>query len=298
MMKLTGENKERLNFYIDIIEKKLASYNNFDEENFPQKNLADAMNYSLSAGGKRVRPVLMLEFCRLCGGDFQKALSPAAAMEMIHTFSLIHDDLPCMDDDDFRRGKPSCHKKFGEAIALLAGDALENLAFEVIADCELPDRVKINLIRELSNAVGINGMIGGQVIDIENEGKGISEDLLYKMHSCKTGALIKAACRMGCIAADADGKKLLNAGAFAEKIGLAFQIIDDILNVAGDEKVLGKPVGSDIKHGKTTFVTIYGLEKSMQMAEALTNEAISILKEFDENEFIVDFTKNLLLRKK
>ncbi|HOV40858.1 MAG TPA: polyprenyl synthetase family protein, partial [Oscillospiraceae bacterium] len=138
MMKLTGENKERLNFYIDIIEKKLASYNNFDEENFPQKNLADAMNYSLSAGGKRVRPVLMLEFCRLCGGDFQKALSPAAAMEMIHTFSLIHDDLPCMDDDDFRRGKPSCHKKFGEAIALLAGDALENLAFEVIADCELP----------------------------------------------------------------------------------------------------------------------------------------------------------------
>ncbi|MDE6133098.1 MAG: polyprenyl synthetase family protein, partial [Oscillospiraceae bacterium] len=209
---------------------------NAAKNGYCQKSIAQAMWYSLSAGGKRIRPVLMLEFCRMCGGDVEKVLPSACALEMIHTFSLIHDDLPCMDNDDFRRGKPSCHKAYGEAEALLAGDALLNLAYEIISSSGLPAETKIAVISELSMDVGINGMIGGQVIDTSYDGKMIA-DLLLEMYSMKTGALLKAACKIGCIAAGADVEKLKAAETYAEKLGLAFQIKDDILDVSGDEKL-------------------------------------------------------------
>lgn len=295
---MTSKNKQHLQTYIDIIEKNLSLYNNIDENNKIQKNIIDAMNYSLSAGGKRIRPVLVLEFCKLCGGNITNALSSAVALEMVHTFSLIHDDLPCMDDDDLRRGKPSCHKEYSEAIALLAGDALENLAFYVIANSkEISAETRIKVIEELSYAVGVNGMIGGQVIDIEHEGKPISKEILNEMYSCKTGALIRGACRIGCIIANASEEQIKKATVYAEKLGLAFQIVDDILDVIGTEELLGKPIGSDNQQGKTTFVTLYGLEKSKDTVEALTNEALEILKSFPDNEFIVDLTKSLVIRK-
>lgn len=262
---------------------------------FCKKSVVEAMWYSLSAGGKRIRPALMLEFCRVCGGDVKAVLPSACALEMIHTFSLIHDDLPCMDDDDFRRGKPSCHKAYGEAEALLAGDALLNLAYEIISESDLPADVKIAVISELSRDVGINGMIGGQVIDTSYEGE-MTEKLLLEMYGMKTGALLKAACKMGCIAANAAPEKLEAAEAYAEKLGLAFQIKDDILDVSGDEKLLGKPIGSDRDSGKITYVSLCGLEKSRETAERLTGEAIAELDNFADNGFLKELTKFLLAR--
>ena len=295
---MTRENNLFLQSYLTLIEERLFSYNPINAQNSIQKSVVEAMNYSLSAGGKRIRPVLALEFCRLCGGDIHHALDAACALEMIHTFSLIHDDLPCMDDDDMRRGKPSCHKQFGEAIALLAGDALENLAFQVLAESkENSAEINIRLIGELSGSVGINGMIGGQVIDIENEGRVMTREILDKMYACKTGALIRSACRMGCIAAGADEEILQKSSLYAEKLGLAFQIIDDILDVTGTTEELGKPVGSDRQQGKITFVDLYGLECSKEIAEVLTNEALEILNIFSDNGFIVQLTKSLLVRK-
>lgn len=254
------------------------------------------MWYSLSAGGKRIRPVLMLEFCRVCGGDVKEVLPSACALEMIHTFSLIHDDLPCMDDDDFRRGKPSCHKAYGEAEALLAGDALLNLAFEIIAKGGgLSAETKITVISELTQDVGINGMIGGQVVDTSYDGE-MTAELLLEMYGMKTSALLKAACKIGCISANADGTRLKAAETYAEKLGLAFQIIDDILDVSGDEKLLGKPIGSDKESGKTTYVSLFGLEESRRAAEKLTKEALSELDKFDDNEFLKKLTMFLLVR--
>ncbi|MCM1327807.1 MAG: polyprenyl synthetase family protein, partial [Ruminococcus sp.] len=237
----------------------------------------------------------MLEFCRVCGGDEKAVLPIACALEMIHTFSLIHDDLPCMDDDDFRRGRASCHKAYGEAAALLAGDALLNFAYEIAAESDLPADVKIAVISELSRDVGINGMIGGQVIDTSYKGE-MTEELLLEMYGMKTGALLKAACKIGCIAANADPEKLSAAEAYAEKLGLAFQIKDDILDVIGDEKLLGKPTGSDRDGGKITYVSLRGLEKSRKAAERLTAEALAELDGFADNEFLKELTKFLLAR--
>lgn len=295
---MTSPNNLMLQNYITIIEEKLFSYNRINDRNRSQKNILEAMDYSLSAGGKRIRPVLVLEFCRLCGGKEENALPAACALEMIHTFSLIHDDLPCMDNDDMRRGKPSCHKKYGEALALLAGDALENLAFQVIAESsENSASTNLKLIQELTSAVGVEGMIGGQVIDMENEGGPSTKEIIHKMYSYKTGALLRAACRMGCIVAGVDEETLALATLYAENVGMAFQIVDDILDVVGTEADLGKPIGSDLKQGKTTFVSLFGLEKSKAMAEELTNEALAILNRFQDNEFVIQLTKSLVVRK-
>lgn len=289
--------KERLGEYAQFIENALKKYSLQNKLDL-HKNVAKAMDYSLEAGGKRIRPVLVLEFCRVCGGNWKNAVSAACAIEMIHTFSLIHDDLPCMDDDDFRRGKPSCHKQFGEAMAVLAGDALAIRPFEIISDAkELDAEKRVRLINELSRSSGAEGMIGGQVIDMENEERdNVDAENLRFMYSLKTGALIKTSCIMGCICAGADSEKTALAAEYANALGVAFQIIDDILDVVGDESVLGKPTGSDSEENKTTFVTVYGLEKAKEQAKKYTEKALEILDGFEENEFLKELTGFLLDR--
>lgn len=288
--------KKTLNEYISFTESTLKKFS-YKNKLGLQSSVADAMDYSLEAGGKRIRPVLVLAFCHMCGGDYRKAAAPAAAIEMIHTFSLIHDDLPCMDNDDFRRGKPSCHKKFGEACAVLAGDALAIRPFQVIAESELNDSMKIKLIAELACSSGAEGMIGGQIIDMENEQRStVNGENLRMMYALKTGRLIKTSCVMGCIAAEASDEQVKNAEEYAHCLGLAFQIIDDILDVTGDEAALGKPIGSDAKENKTTFVTLYGIENAREEAVKLTDKAMKILGRFDNNEFLIELTKYLLDR--
>jgi geranylgeranyl diphosphate synthase type II len=265
--------------------KYLADKRRFFEENlgnflphpgsYPQI-LRQAMEYSLFAGGKRFRPILTLATAEACGGDLRSALTPAAALEMIHTYSLIHDDLPAMDDDDLRRGKPTCHKVFGDAMAILAGDALLTHAFSVVVDSQdLNSHQTMAIIRELAAAAGPRGMVAGQALDIG----GMEKDpaLLNYIHSCKTGALIKAAVRVGAISADASPKVVEGLSEYAAALGLAYQIVDDILDVQGTTKELGKGAGSDAKSGKQTFVTIYGLEGAKQMAAAETQRAIRAL---------------------
>lgn len=263
-----------------------------------QQVCADAMWYSLSAGGKRIRPILTMEFCRVNGADSTKALDSACALEMIHTFSLIHDDLPCMDDDDYRRGVLSCHKKFGEAEALLAGDALECLAFEVIAsDDNLTSAQKVMLIKTLSRAVGVCGMIGGQIMDIQNDGAAYDIEKLTSMYSMKTSALIKAGCTMGCICAGAYDC-IPKAEQYAEALGLAFQITDDILDITSTAEELGKPVGSDANLDKATYAAVYGLERSREKAAELTEKAAAAASDLPDSGFILRLTENLLNRKK
>ena len=294
---MTAENINKFENYIGIINDRLDKYKNETMQHIAeQRDVAEAMWYSLSAGGKRIRPVLVMEFCRVCGGDTKNAEAAACAIEMIHTFSLIHDDLPCMDNDDYRRGKPSCHKAYGEATALLAGDALENLAFGIIADAVIPDNVKVRLVQTLAKAVGVNGMIGGQVIDTEYEGKNIPEEMLLRMYSMKTSALLKAACLMGCICAEADEEKMTAAIKYAENLGLAFQIIDDILDITGNEQQLGKPIGSDAANGKITYASLNGLEKSNSYAAKLTENALDSLSAFENTEFLKELTLYLLKR--
>lgn len=290
---------EKLSEYIAFTEANLKKYNAHTEETKPQKNLIDAMNYSLEAGGKRIRPVLVYAFCEALGGDYRAAAAPASAIEMIHTFSLIHDDLPAMDNDDFRRGKPSCHKAFGEAMAILAGDALSVLPFEIIADDEkLTSAQKVKIISCLAKAVGKAGMIGGQVIDMENEKRNdVDESNLRNMYRNKTGQLIAVSCVMGAICAGADEKQLEAAAGYAFKLGLAFQIIDDILDVTSTAEVLGKPIGSDAEENKTTYVTLYGVEKAMEIADKITSEAMEYLEVFENNSFLRQLTDMLLKRK-
>ena len=293
---MSNYTKKTLNEYISFTESTLKKFS-YKNKLGLQSSVADAMNYSLEAGGKRIRPVLVLAFCHMCGGDYRKAAAPAAAIEMIHTFSLIHDDLPCMDNDDFRRGKPSCHKKFGEACAVLAGDALAIRPFQVIAESELNDSMKIKLIAELACSSGAEGMIGGQIIDMENEQRStVNGENLRMMYALKTGRLIKTSCVMGCIAAEASDEQVKNAEEYAHCLGLAFQIIDDILDVTGDEAALGKPIGSDAEENKTTFVTLYGIENAREEAVKLTDKAMKILGRFDNNEFLIELTKYLLDR--
>ncbi|MDD6278303.1 MAG: polyprenyl synthetase family protein [Oscillospiraceae bacterium] len=294
------EFKEKLDSYISLAEDSLKVYNAHSDNNKPQSGLIDAMNYSLEAGGKRVRPVLVYSFCEMLGGDLRKAKAPAAAIEMIHTFSLIHDDLPAMDDDDFRRGRPSCHKAYGEAMAILAGDALSVLPFEIIADDnELDAAEKVRIISYLAKAVGRDGMIGGQVIDMENEERtDVDEANLRNMYRCKTGQLIAASCVMGCICAGADADVIRTAEEYAFRLGLAFQIIDDILDVTGTQENLGKPVGSDEEENKTTFVTLYGVARAQEIASAITSEAMTLLEQFDNSGFLKQLTEMLLKRTK
>lgn len=290
----------KLREYIDFTESNLKKYNAHSPETEAQKNLIDAMNYSLEAGGKRIRPVLVYAFCEAFGGDYRTAAAPACAIEMIHTFSLIHDDLPAMDNDDFRRGKPSCHKAFGEAMAILAGDALSVLPFEIISDDEiLTSSQKVRIISALAKAVGKSGMIGGQVIDMENELRSdVDETDLRNMYRNKTGQLIAVSCIMGGICAGASEKQLEIAAEYAFRLGLSFQIIDDILDVTSSAEILGKPIGSDAEENKTTFVTLYGVEKAQEIASEITDEAMKQLDKFENSSFLRELTEMLLKRKK
>ncbi len=258
-----------------------------------------AARYSILDAGKRIRPILLLEFYRLCGGDDDCAYHFAAALEMIHTYSLIHDDLPCMDNDDMRRGRPSCHKQFGEATALLAGDALLTEAFGVASKTVgLPPERIIRALGELSACAGISGMVGGQVIDLESENCSVPIETVTEMYRLKTGALIRAAAIIGCILAGADEELIEAAATYGEKMGLAFQVIDDILDYESTDSTLGKPVGSDERNHKNTYVTLLGLEESRHLAGQLTNEAITILERFSgDTAPIAELTRYLLLRK-
>lgn len=285
--------QNRISEYKTLINQKLNEL--FEKGDFEFSELLDAMKYSLNAGGKRIRGVLVLEFSRLCGGDITDSLPIACAIEMIHTYSLIHDDLPCMDDDDLRRGQPSCHVKFGEATALLAGDALLTMAFNVIANSNLSDKQKVLASKELSYSAGAFGMVGGQVMDLKYEGEKIGVDTINKIHALKTSALIKAACRLGCICADKTDFFSV-ADNYAENVGLAFQIVDDILDITSTEEVLGKPINSDSENQKYTYATIYGVKKCREIVAQLTEKAISSLD--DDALFLKEFAVSLKSRVK
>lgn len=279
--------------YLDEINSALKEY-------LPAADdvVSQAMRYSVENGGKRIRPALLLEFCRVCGGDYIKAVPFACALEMIHTYSLIHDDLPCMDNDDFRRGKPSCHIAFGEEYALLAGDALLTLAFETAMKSNLSAEITVKAAKELAKAAGVMGMVGGQVLDLQNEGKKVGIPDLQKTDELKTGELIRAACVLGCVCAGADDKKIAAAEKYAHDIGIAFQIVDDILDVTSDEETLGKPIGSDEENQKSTYVSLLGIEKSRKTAEELTLNAQKALDAFDGDvSSLKDFAEKLKNRK-
>lgn len=262
----------------------------------PQKKLFDSMRYSLLAGGKRLRPLFVLEFCRVCGGDVQKAMPLAAAVEMIHTYSLIHDDLPCMDNDDFRRGNPTNHKVYGEAVAVLAGDALLTAAFSYIAKSELSAQCRIQSVEILSNCAGELGMVGGQILDIESESRQCTVQEVLDIQSRKTGALIRAACQLGVVAAGGTQQQLDAAGEFADHLGLAFQIRDDMLDVIGSREEMGKSVGTD--GVKNTFVQLYGVDKCGILVEEHTQKAISALDIFSDSDYLKCLANSLTNRYK
>lgn len=256
-----------------------------------------AIEYSLLAGGKRIRPILTLEFCKICGGDSKQALPLAAALEMIHTYSLVHDDLPAMDNDDYRRGRLTNHKVFGDGMAILTGDALLTFAFTEAISAPLSPEQKIAAVKALAQAAGVNGMIGGQVIDLENEHKSMSLETLELLQRLKTGALIRAAARLGCIAANATEEQFVIADEYADSLGLAFQIVDDILDVNGDAEELGKPIGSDVASGKNTFVSVLGMLSAKQKADELTKKAMVSAAKLGDS-FLVDLAGEMLLRRK
>ncbi len=264
------------------------------------ENLSRAMEYSLMAGGKRLRPILLMAAADTINGDGEKFITAADALEMIHTYSLIHDDLPAMDNDDLRRGKPTNHKVFGEATAILAGDALLTLAFEVVLrQKDVAPEILLRVLKEISTAAGASGMVGGQAIDLRSEGIQIDFETLKLMHSGKTGALFKAAIRSGAILAQASEKNLEDLTRYAENFGLAFQITDDILDVTGDEKILGKPTGSDEKNLKSTYVSLTSLDAAKNFAQAAVDKALDALKNFgDEANFLRELVKYLIARKK
>lgn len=258
-----------------------------------------AARYSLLAGGKRLRPILMLEFYRLCGGNDDCAYQFAAALEMIHTYSLIHDDLPCMDNDDMRRGRPSCHKQFDEATALLAGDALLTEAFGVAAKTAgIPAERIVKAIGVLSACAGTTGMIGGQTIDLENENSSATLETVTETYKLKTGALLKAAAVIGCVLAGADSELVDAAAVYGERLGVAFQVIDDILDVQSDAAVLGKPTGSDGKNNKNTFVSHLGIEESRRAAVLFTSQARAALKLFPGDISTIEAITDYLLDRK
>ena len=287
--------EQRNLIYREYIENYLKNFmDQFLEE--PQKKLYEAMRYSLLAGGKRLRPILAFDFCRMCGGNWENAAPFAAAIEMIHTYSLIHDDLPCMDNDDLRRGRPTNHKVFGEGIAVLAGDALLTDAFMVAANAKLPDPKQMGFaISILAHNAGSLGMVGGQILDIMSEEREISEDEILNIQSRKTGALINSACVLGVIAGGGSEKQIEAAARFAGCLGLAFQIRDDMLDVIGTQEEMGKGVGTD--ETKNTFVRLYGLDKCEELVQKYTNSAIDALKVFKDTEYMVSLARSLTDRR-
>ena len=295
------ELKEELSKYREIIDTELAKY--LTKEKCPEQILNEALEYSLMAGGKRIRPILMLKVYQLFREEIEKVMSYACAMEMIHNFSLIHDDLPGIDDDDFRHGKLTNHKKYNEATAILAGDGLLNLAYgtmtrDLIDTNNMEEQKnKIKAINEIITAT--QRMIAGEYVDTEYEGKAISSDYLEYMHKNKTGALFIASARSAAILANANEAELEKITKYAEIIGLTFQIKDDILSAVGDENILGKPVGNDAERGKCTYVTKYGLEKAKKMLEELTKEAVEIAETYEEKgEFLKELAIYIKIRNK
>ena len=267
-------------------------YVRFREE--PQTLLFDAMQYSLLAGGKRLRPAFCMEFCRMCGGDWQKATPLAAAIEMIHTYSLIHDDLPCMDNDDYRRGRLTNHKVYGEAMAILAGDALLTDAFCVASTAQLEGRAMADAIGILAECAGSLGMVGGQVLDILSEERACTEAEILDIQSRKTGALIRAACAMGAVAGGASEEQFDAACRFASALGLAFQIRDDMLDVIGTQEEMGKSVGTDAS--KNTFVRLYGLQRCEELVRIYTDAALDALSIFPDNSYMMQVALELTQR--
>ena len=281
--------------YREYVQNFLAQwYERFHNE--PQKQLFEAMEYSLLAGGKRLRPIFAFDFCRMCGKPWENAAPFAAAIEMIHTYSLIHDDLPCMDNDDFRRGRPTNHKVFGEGLAVLAGDALLTDAFAVAATAQLPNPADMGFaISVLSECAGSLGMVGGQVLDIMSEQRECTEDEVLAIQSRKTGALIRAACVLGTIAGGGSKEQIRAAAEFAGALGLAFQIRDDMLDVIGTQEEMGKGVGTD--ETKNTFVRIYGIEKCEELVNRYTDVAIAALDAFPDHTYMEDLAKQLTNRR-
>ena len=287
--------KESTETYRLFIEEYLESfYSRFHAE--PQKPLYDSIQYSLLAGGKRLRPILCMEFCRICGQDWKAAAPFAAAIEMIHTYSLIHDDLPSMDNDDFRRGRPTNHKVYGEAMAILAGDALLTDAFLSASEAKLTHpEAMAQAMALLATCAGSSGMVGGQVLDIMSEERQISEEEILNIQSRKTGGLIRAACGLGAIAGGATREQVDVACRFADNLGLAFQIRDDMLDVIGTQEEMGKGVGTD--ETKNTFVRLYGLPKCEELVQKYTADAIQALDLFEDRAFLTELAENLTNRR-
>ena len=291
MLNLEAQNKEYRAFLESYLSKIYKKY-----QHHPQKPLFEAMEYSLLAGGKRLRPIFVLDFCRMCGGDWAVAAPFAAAIEMVHTYSLIHDDLPCMDNDDFRRGRPTNHKVYGEAMAVLAGDALLTDAFMIASTARIPNPAEMaTAIGLIAEGAGSLGMVGGQVLDIMSEERELTEQEVLDIQSRKTGCLIYIACCLGVIAAGGTRKQLDAAGTFAENLGLAFQIRDDMLDVIGTQEEMGKGVGTDA--AKNTFVRLYGLEKCEELVQKYTQVAIDALNCFDNTEYMIALAKSLTDRR-
>ncbi len=284
------------NEYKKYVDAKLSEY--FKPSGLSYDGLLESMHYSLTAGGKRIRPMLVLEFCRISGGNIEKTLPVACAIEMLHTYSLIHDDLPCMDNDALRRGKPTNHVVYGECTATLAGDALQAEAFGTIARSQLPAEARVTCVEILADAVGSDGMCAGQYLDMVGEHKLLSEDELNDINSRKTGSLLTAACRMGVAAAGGNEAMLEAAAQYGACVGAAFQIRDDILDVISTSEELGKPIGSDAQEHKNTYMTLLGEYKCMQMIEKLTDQAKNaIAGAFEDTKFLCELADSMVTRK-
>ena len=290
--------KSQWNARIELVEEALIK--ELREESALDEQLCSSMKYSLTAGGKRLRPILLMAAADVAGGRGEDFIQVACAIEMIHTYSLIHDDLPAMDNDDYRRGKLTNHKVYGEAMAILAGDAMLTQAFEVmLRQPGVPADVLLKVVREMAIAAGPNGMVGGQAIDLESEGKHVPMETLKKLHMGKTGALFRAAIRSGAILAGADEKQLADLTAYADAFGLAFQITDDILDVVGNEAIIGKPVGSDERNDKSTYVTLTSLETARELAAQVVADGVKALEGFgDKAVFLRELLESLLARNK
>lgn len=284
------------NEYKKYVDANLSEY--FKPSGLSYDGLLESMHYSLTAGGKRIRPMLVLEFCRISGGNIEKTLPVACAIEMLHTYSLIHDDLPCMDNDALRRGKPTNHVVYGECTATLAGDALQAEAFGTIARSQLPAEARVTCVEILADAVGSDGMCAGQYLDMVGEHKLLSEEELNDINSRKTGSLLTAACRMGVAAAGGNEAMLEAAAQYGACVGAAFQIRDDILDVISTSEELGKPIGSDAQEHKNTYMTLLGEYKCMQMIEKLTDQAKNaVAGAFEDTKFLCELADSMVTRK-
>lgn len=282
---------ERLQQHLELVESHLAEF-------LPTGDgIGEIMRYACEGGGKRIRPVLLLEWCRVCGGNVENALPFAAAIECVHSYSLVHDDLPCMDNSPLRRGKPSAHAKYGETMALLAGDALLNRAFEIMLSAEnVEPNAALHAASQLADRAGVYGMIGGQVLDLDSEGKQIDLDTLKRLQEGKTATLLVAACRMGAILGGGTDEQIERAGRYGYYLGLAFQVVDDILDVTATAEELGKPVGSDDENEKNTYVSLLGLEQARALAASYTAQAKDALECFADGADLHQLADALLTR--